>query len=153
MKVEDGADDCSTRFVLLEHSMPAHFELKTHWDLMLDQASGLLTFQLPCLPKCNAAPGPGGAVERPSASAEILKVTRLPDHRRLYLTFEGEISGGRGHVRRLAGGTAKPCAASRFDHVAYRLTARELQATIEFVACLPTEQTELRILNWELSDV
>lgn len=32
-------------------------------------------------------------------------VTRLPDHRRLYLTFEGELTGRRGRVERVAGGT------------------------------------------------
>lgn len=29
---------------------------------------------------------------------------RLPDHRRAYLDYEGEVSGGRGHVRRVASG-------------------------------------------------
>ena len=30
---------------------------------------------------------------------------RLPDHRREYLDYEGPVSGGRGHVRRIASGT------------------------------------------------
>lgn len=34
-----------------------------------------------------------------------IAVQRLKDHRRAYLEYEGEISGGRGHVTRVAGGT------------------------------------------------
>ena len=35
------------------------------------------------------------------------RATRLPDHRRLYLTHEGEVPGGRGTVTRLAEGQAR----------------------------------------------
>ena len=31
----------------------------------------------------------------------------LPDHRRDYLDYEGPVSGGRGHVRRVASGTCE----------------------------------------------
>ena len=31
-------------------------------------------------------------------------MTRIRDHRRLYLDYEGEITGGRGYVTRVAGG-------------------------------------------------
>jgi hypothetical protein len=33
-----------------------------------------------------------------------IRITRLLDHRRDYLEYEGPISGGRGHVRRVASG-------------------------------------------------
>lgn len=33
------------------------------------------------------------------------RAERMGDHRRVYLEYEGEISGGRGHVRRVASGT------------------------------------------------
>jgi len=51
---------------------------------------GLLAFRLDHRPDL-----PGWATQRG---------IRLPDHRRLYLTYEGEIGGGRGHVRRVARG-------------------------------------------------
>jgi hypothetical protein len=38
-------------------------------------------------------------IDRPTS------LTRLGDHRRDYLTYEGEVSGGRGRVTRVAGGT------------------------------------------------
>ena len=56
-----------------------------HFDLMLEQGQSLLTFQMP-LPLCDFQAG------------QELSVTRLPDHRKLYLTYEGEISDGRGQV-------------------------------------------------------
>ena len=36
--------------------------------------------------------------------AATTTLTRLPDHRRIYLDYEGPVSGGRGTVRRVAGG-------------------------------------------------
>ena len=39
-------------------------------------------------------------------STTAIDATRLPPHRRLYLDFEGEMSGGRGTIRRLATGRA-----------------------------------------------
>lgn len=39
-----------------------------------------------------------------SGGAKSFAAERLPDHRAAYLTYEGEISGGRGRVRRVATG-------------------------------------------------
>lgn len=71
-----------------------------HFDLMLEQPAALTTFQLPCPP--GRLP-PGGDCE----------AVRLADHRKLYLSYEGPISGGRGTVRivdrgRYAAETADP---------------------------------------------
>jgi len=41
------------------------------------------------------------------AGTAVLHATRLPPHRRLYLEYEGTLSGGRGRVERLAEGWAE----------------------------------------------
>lgn len=74
------------RLVLLRHDTPDGGQ---HFDLMLERHAGderLLTFRLDRRIKV-------GAVGR--ARAEL-----LGEHRAAYLTYEGEVSGGRGRVRR-----------------------------------------------------
>ena len=44
---------------------------------------------------------------------------RLPDHRRLYLDYEGPVSNDRGHVRRVATGTCR-CEAGSDDSLIVR---------------------------------
>ena len=56
-----------------------------HYDLMLEEGPVLATFELPCLPQ-SLQPG------------QTILVPRLADHRPAYLTYEGEVPGGRGHV-------------------------------------------------------
>ena len=75
------------RFVILEHSVNG----AVHFDLMLEVAGQelLRTFQL---------------ARWPLAVGEGCACARLADHRRAYLDYEGEISGGRGSVRRVAAG-------------------------------------------------
>ena len=72
-------------FVVLQHT--GHGE--AHFDLMLavDESGPLLTWRLSEWPM--------------TASTTI---TPLPPHRRAYLTFEGDVSRGRGRVRRVAAG-------------------------------------------------
>jgi len=72
-------------YVILRHEgveMP-HFD----WMFQADPAGELATWRSAVWP-------PAGEV--------VLE--RLADHRKAYLTFEGEISGGRGSVRRVAQG-------------------------------------------------
>lgn len=69
-----------SQFVLLDHNYP-----EPHLDLMLDRGSTLWTWRLVELPKVG----------------QVTTATRLPDHRRVYLEYEGAISGGRGRVIRL----------------------------------------------------
>jgi hypothetical protein len=66
-----------------------------HWDLLLEHGASLKTWALPELPK------PG---------VELL-CQALPDHRWLYLDYEGPISGGRGSVARVDRGDCQVIAA------------------------------------------
>jgi hypothetical protein len=72
------------RFVVLEHDHPF-----LHWDLMMEAGPALRTWRL-------AAP--------PAAGAEV-EATPLGEHRRLYLDYEGPLSGDRGRVARWDHGT------------------------------------------------
>ncbi len=72
------------RFVLLEHRWNG-----VHWDLMLENGETLRTW----------------AIDAPVVAGRELPARGLPDHRSIYLDYEGEISGGRGNVRRIDEGT------------------------------------------------
>jgi hypothetical protein len=63
-----------------------------HFDLMIEEGAALATFSLSCRPDELAA---GAAIT----------ATHLADHRREYLQYEGEISGGRGSVEIVDRGT------------------------------------------------
>jgi DNA polymerase Ligase (LigD) len=67
------------RFVILEHDYPV-----LHWDLMLEAGDVLQTWRL--------------AV--PPMEAAVIEAAALGDHRRMYLDYEGPVSGKRGNVRR-----------------------------------------------------
>ncbi len=67
------------RFVILEHHHHG-----VHWDFMLESGEVLRTWRL----------------ESPPTAGETAGATAIGDHRRVYLDYEGEISGGRGHVVR-----------------------------------------------------
>ena len=84
------------RFVILDHIPPstANDAVRTdqrHFDLMLEQndQDRLRTFAVQGLPEANSSMG----------------FLPLADHRKEYLTYEGEISGQRGQVTRHAKGT------------------------------------------------
>lgn len=90
-----GAESAFTgRFVLLRHTLPTHATRKSHWDLLLEMGDVLAAWELPCplLAACDAH------------SATHGPLWRLPDHRLLYLDYEGPIAGDRGHVARVACG-------------------------------------------------
>lgn len=57
-----------------------------HYDLMIDTGESLTTWKCPKPPE--------------SARDSPLDCRRIGDHRRLYLDYEGPISGDRGEVRR-----------------------------------------------------
>ena len=69
------------RFAILTHDHPY-----LHWDLLLEQAGqdSLLTWRL----------------EKSPALGEVILAEELPGHRRIYLDYEGPVSGNRGKVRR-----------------------------------------------------
>lgn len=76
-----------SRFVILHHQLVNG----EHWDLMLEHGDILLTWQLTREP-----------VER---SMLPMEVVRIADHRKLYLEYEGSISGDRGRVKRVDAGS------------------------------------------------
>ena len=77
------------RFVILRHETPPHAPRPLHWDLMFERNAKLVTWALA------DEPAPGKNVD-----AEL-----LADHRMEYLEFEGELTKGRGTVRRWDAGT------------------------------------------------
>lgn len=77
------------RFVILEHDHPF-----LHWDLLLEEECSARTWRLlrkPCL-------------------GEPIAAESLPDHRLMYLDYEGKVSGDRGNVKRLLAGLYEPLA-------------------------------------------
>ncbi len=74
------------RFVLLEHRWNG-----VHWDFMLESADGRVLHTW--------------AVDAVVVPGRDLPARRLADHRTAYLDYEGEVSGGRGAVRRVDRGT------------------------------------------------
>jgi hypothetical protein len=77
------------RFVLLEHRWNG-----VHWDFMLEvePGGGLRTW----------------AFDDPLRVGQEISARALTDHRPAYLDYEGAVSGGRGYVRRIAGGMYEP---------------------------------------------
>ena len=67
------------RYVLLEHDHPL-----LHWDLMLEAGDSLRTWRLVALPQ------PG----------RVIPALLLGNHRKMYLDYEGPVSGNRGNVVR-----------------------------------------------------
>jgi hypothetical protein len=78
------------RFAVLHHAGGVGAG-ESHYDFLFDSSdtSSLVTFRLP---------------EWPLASGSTHVALKLRDHRRIYLTYEGQISGDRGHVSRVAEG-------------------------------------------------
>jgi DNA polymerase ligase (LigD)-like protein len=99
------------RFVLLEHHWNG-----IHWDFMLETVDGsaLRTW----------------AVDAPIVPGRDLPARALGDHRLAYLDFEGEVSGGRGTVRRVDSGTYE-AEVWEPDRVRVRLQGAQLVGALE----------------------
>ncbi|MCC7335728.1 MAG: hypothetical protein IT422_11555 [Pirellulaceae bacterium] len=153
MEFEDRAKPNSVRFVLLQHTLPDHSSRKSHWDLMIEAGDFLLTFELQSLP---------GNV---SNSARVAwPTTRLADHRRHYLDYEGVIdppaqtssdnkdtnkqAGNRGKVHRIAAGQAICQASQTSGPVHCQLHSAELTAEFHYIACRVGQATQLHIDSW-----
>ena len=80
--------DGMPRFVVLQHEMPPGHPRTTHYDLMLEHDGVLRTW----------------AMENVPSAGETIVAERLADHRLAYLEYEGEVSGNRGRVSRVAEG-------------------------------------------------
>jgi hypothetical protein len=79
------------RYVVLRHTgIP-----EPHFDFMIsfDRHEKLWTWRIATHPNTWSTHPP--------------QAIRLPDHRRHYLTYEGEISNNRGHVTRISAGTGQ----------------------------------------------
>jgi hypothetical protein len=104
------------RYVVLHHTgiPPEHFDL-----LLEPPGQPLLTWR----------------IESPSASwSPATPATRQPDHRPLYMTYEGEVSNNRGRVKRVATGTAKVLAALTHD---FKFLHVELSGSVQTTLHLP----------------
>jgi len=97
------------RFVVLEHDWNG-----VHWDFMLEAGAGLRTW----------------AVDAPIVPGVKLAARLLPDHRRIYLTFEGPISGDRGSVRRVVEGVFQTIE-WRVEHVRVQLSSAQLVGEVD----------------------
>jgi hypothetical protein len=72
------------RFAILNHDHPF-----MHWDLLIEQGEQLLSWRL----------------LREPANSVWISAEALPPHRKIYLTYEGPVSGGRGTVSQWDNGT------------------------------------------------
>jgi hypothetical protein len=97
------------RFVLLEHRWNG-----VHWDFMLEAGEVLRTW----------------AIDAPIVAGVDLPARAIGDHRRLYLDYEGEVSGNRGRVRRLDEGTYRVLVWSA-EHIRVELTGSQLVGEVD----------------------
>jgi hypothetical protein len=93
------------RFALLIHDSPRGL----HYDLLLESGDVLKTWALPQLPVPDVE----------------MDCDALPDHRLIYLDYEGPLSGGRGTVARFDRGTFEVETWTP-DEVAVRISAEKL---------------------------
>ena len=90
----ESSEQTTTSFVVLRHDDREG----THYDLMIDRGEHLTTWKCPAPPE--------------TALTSPLPCRRIGDHRRLYLDYEGPISGDRGSVRQHDRGRCKLIAQS-----------------------------------------
>ncbi len=131
------------RFALLHHAMEAAAGRFDHWDLMLENAGSLITFELDRVPS-----GPG-----------VIESKRLADHRLTYLDYEGHISGNRGQVVRLDRGRYVHSHDDNGEHARrflYALKGSRLDAILALdqpIVFLPFAQpVEIQVLKWDWHD-
>ncbi len=84
------------RTVLLEHRLPSG---ERHFDWLIERPlepdALLVSFRVGVRVDC---------VGETATGREPLEAVRMKDHRRLYLEYEGELTGGRGDVSRVGEG-------------------------------------------------
>lgn len=95
------------RFVVLTHDWP-----HLHWDFLVEMTaeSALRSWRL----------------EQPPEPGLLIRADALPDHRRLYLDYEGPISGNRGEVARWDFGEADICSKGP-DEVTLEIRGQRIQ--------------------------
>jgi len=104
-----------SHFVILHHRLKGG----EHWDLMLEHGDLLLTWQLE---------------REPTDSAALpIPARRIGDHRKVYLTYEGPVSGDRGEVRRVDAGEVNIIAATH-SCVLFELRQGRLRGRFQLVS-------------------
>jgi len=114
----------SRRFVILHHSAPDG----EHWDLMIETGEKLATWRLgenPC----------------ESDRWRTIDAERIADHRKVYLEYEGPLTGDRGSVTRVDAGT---CQLLSTDAAAWRFQAEGAQFRGSFEIGSTGESSKLR---------
>src|SRR5438876_1564898 len=99
------------RFVILEHDHP-----QLHWDLMLEAGDLLRTWRLASLPEAE----------------KTISATYLAEHRRIYLDYEGSVSGSRGSVLRWDKGTYS-WLENQDDRLSFELEGDRVRGTAELI--------------------
>ncbi len=108
------------RYVILEHDHP-----HLHWDLMLEIGDVLWTWRLAATPR----------------DGERIAATRIGEHRKLYLDYEGPVSGGRGSVQRWDYGTFRELARAA-DHLRIELQGQKCRGVAELSSHARGEEGE-----------
>ena len=118
------------QFAILQH-WQNHY---THWDLLLELPARelLATFRVDQPPHTWATVG-------------ALPVQALPDHRRIYLDYQGPISGDRGTVTRCDRGTIRVLQYTA-THIGVEITGMLLQGHLDLHAGKPN--ANLWRLHW-----
>jgi hypothetical protein len=98
------------RFVILHHATREG----EHWDFMIERTDALATWRLEREPAGHAA--------------ERIPATRIHDHRKAYLQYEGPISQDRGHVTRVEEGACEILEESE-TAIQFHLRGRRIHGT------------------------
>jgi hypothetical protein len=131
----------SLQFVVLYHQFPPGSVRESHWDLLLEQPQPeshlLLTFEVSTPPRDWGKP----------TSAK-----RLPDHRSIYLSYVGPVSGNRGTVSQALQGDAQWV--SRTEsllvlNLRFHWASKLQNPTVQAVLCLTRTAAENE-RDWEL---
>ncbi len=98
------------RFTILEHHWNG-----VHWDFLVEDGSHLRTW----------------AIDDPLVVGIERSARALPAHRRVYLDYEGEVSGGRGRVQRWDSGLCQ-IIEWKEDRVCLRVEGNQIAGVIDF---------------------
>lgn len=109
------------RFVILRHDHPF-----LHWDFLLEMDELLESWRL----------------LREPVLSEWIRAEKLPDHRSVYLTYEGPVSRDRGTVSRVLSGSYHPLTSGspqllNDDFAVTRSVLRSLELIVDGGSCLP----------------